>query len=261
MGLLLAGISCVRKDDWAWAGIFLGLAFMAQQFAVLAIAPLLVLVPRHRITRFIAAMVASILAMVVPLTVSASTKTISVAMVGSGDSSVANTLLGVLHPQAPLVLLLSRFAPIVLAMLTARWASKRIGSGVLEPVPLIALMATCLCYRLIFEVNLWGYYFMAVGVSLIILDVLRGRIQVVLLAWLALVVVAFYPTSSPAGVFQTAVPLWLPLWLWQLVLVPIAITLAARPLVSMASERRHHLCGAEVPVTAWTEGQFLLDQV
>jgi hypothetical protein len=164
-----------------------------------------------------------------------STKAISVALVGSGDSSVANTLLGVLHPQGRLVLVASRFVPIALAMVTARWASKRIGAAVLEPLPLIALIATSLSYRLVFEVNLWGYYFMAVAVLLVIVDVIQGRVRVLLLVWLALVVVAFYPTSEPPGVFRTATPLWLPLWCWQLVLVPIAIALAASPLMTRAS--------------------------
>jgi hypothetical protein len=229
MGLVLAGIACVRRGWWVWAGVFLGLAFTAQQFALLAIAPLLVIAPRDRVTRFVGAAVASVLGIVVPLTVLVSTKAISIALIGSGDSSAANTLLGMLHPQGRLVLVLSRLAPIVLAMLTARWSSKRIGSAILEPLPLIALMATSLSYRLIFEVNLWGYYFMAVAVILVILDVIRGRIRVLLLVWLALVVVAFYPTPADAG-FGPASPLWLPLWLWQLILVPVAIALAASPL-------------------------------
>jgi hypothetical protein len=155
-------------------------------------------------------------------------------LIGSGDSSATNTLLGVLHPPERLAFILSRFVPIVLAMVTARWTSKRIGSAVLEPLPLIALIATSLSYRLIFEVNLWGYYFMAVAVLLVTLDVIRGRIRVLLVAWLTLVVIAFYPTSDSAGVFRTATPLWLPLWLWQLVLVPVAIALAASPLMSLA---------------------------
>jgi hypothetical protein len=231
MGLVLAGIACIRRGSWIWAGVFLGLAFTAQQFALLAIAPLLVVAPRDRLPRFVGAAIVSIVAIVGPLTALVSTKAISIALIGSGDSSAANTLLGVLHPQGRLVLVLSRFMPIVLAMLTARWTSKRIGSAVLEPLPLIALVATSLSYRLIFEVNLWGYYFMAVAVLLVILDVIRGRIRLLLLVWLALVVIAFCPAPTNAG-FGPASPLWFPLWLWQLVLVPIAIALAASPLWS-----------------------------
>jgi hypothetical protein len=237
MGLVLAGIACVQRGYWIWAGVLLGLAFTGQQFALLAFAPLLVVAPRDRRTRFVAAALFSVVAIVGPLTALASSKAMSVALIGSGDSSVANTLLGVLHPEGRLVLILSRFVPIVLAVATARWASKRVGSAILEPIPLISLMATSLSFRLIFEVNLWGYYFMAVAVLLLILDVIRGRIRVLFLIWLALVVVAFYPTSDPAGVFETATPLWLPLWLWQLILVPIAVALAAGPLLSWTRDR------------------------
>jgi hypothetical protein len=238
MGLVLAGIACVRRGWWVWAGVLLGLAFTAQQFALLAFAPLLVVAPRDRRTKFIGAAIISVAAIVGPLTALVSTKAISVALIGSGDSSAAiTTLLGLLHPQGHLVLVLSRFVPIVLAMVTARWASKRIGSAVLEPLPLIALMATSLSYRLVFEVNLWGYYFMAVAVLLVVLDVIRGRIRVLLLVWLALVAIAFHPASNPAGAFHAATPLWLPLWLWQLVLVPIAIALAAGPLWSRVRTR------------------------
>jgi hypothetical protein len=235
MGLILAGISCVLRGKWIWAGVFLGLAFTAQQFALLAIAPLLLIAPRHLLTKFVGAAAASVGAIVILLSALVSTKAISIVIVGSGNSSVANTLIGLLHPAGPLVLVLSRFAPIMLAPATAWYASRRIGAAVLEPVPLIALMATSLCYRLIFEVNLWGYYFMAVAVSLVILDVVRGRIRVLLLVWLTLVAVAFFPTS--AGTFRTATPLWLPLYVWQLVLVPIAITLAAGPLLSAVRPR------------------------
>jgi hypothetical protein len=233
MGLVLGGIACVRRGWWAWAGIFLGLAFTAQQFALLAFAPLLVVAPRDRRASFIGAAALSVVAVVGPLAALVSAKAISVALIGSGDSSVANTLLGVLHPQGRLVLVFSRFVPIVLAMTTARWASKRIGSAVVEPLPLITLMATSLSYRLIFEVNLWGYYFMAVAVLLVVVDVIQGRVRVLLLVWLALIVIAFLPASDPAGVFRTATPLWLPLWVWQLVLVPLAVVLAASPLLAL----------------------------
>jgi hypothetical protein len=232
MGLVLAGIACVRRGWWVWAGVLLGLAFTAQQFTVLAFAPLLVVAPRDRRTTFVGAAIFSAATIVGPVTALVSTRAISVALIGSGDSGAASTLLGVLHPQGPMVLVLSRLVPIVLAIVTARWTSKRIGSAVLEPVPLIALIATSLSYRLIFEVNLWGYYFMAVAVLVVILDVLRGRIRALLVVWLALVAVAFNPTTDSAGVFSTATTHWLPLWLWQLVLVPVAITLAASPLWS-----------------------------
>jgi hypothetical protein len=177
---------------------------------------------------------ASVLIVVSPLIALVSRSAISVAIIGSGDSSVANTVLGELHPQGSLLLVLSRFLPIVLTMATARWAVKRIGPAVLEPVPLIALIATSLSYRLIFEVNLWGYYFMAVAVLLVVIDVIEGRIRPQLVVWLGLVVLAFHQVSHGGDALRTATTFWLPIWFWQLVLVPAAFALASGPLLARA---------------------------
>ena len=98
-----------------------------------------------------------------------------------------------LHLKGALLVAVSRIFPILLAMALAWWATRRLGSSLLEPVPLISLVATCLSLRLVFEQNLFGYYFMALAVSLIVLDAVHGRIRGQLVAWLALVVLAFDP--------------------------------------------------------------------
>jgi hypothetical protein len=83
--------------------------------------------------------------------------------------------------------------PIVLSMVLARWAVRRLGQSVLEPIPLVSLIATSLSLRLAFEENLFGYYFMALVVALVVLEVVRGRIRERLVAWLVLVQLAFWP--------------------------------------------------------------------
>ncbi len=70
---------------------------------------------------------------------------------------------------------------------------RRLGRSVLEPVPLISLIATSISFRLVFEQNLFGYYFMALAVLLLLLDAVHGRIRGQLVAWLTLVVLAFDP--------------------------------------------------------------------
>ncbi len=42
LGLILGALALVRRGSWVWAGILLGLATTSQQFALLALAPLLV---------------------------------------------------------------------------------------------------------------------------------------------------------------------------------------------------------------------------
>jgi hypothetical protein len=79
----------------------------------------------------------------------------------------------------------------------------------------------------VFEVNLWGYYFMAAAVLLLILDVLRRRFRVSYVAWLLLVTYA----TLDGGLATVHSFVTLPVWLWQLILVPSALALACGPLL------------------------------
>ena len=47
--------------------------------------------------------------------------------------------------------------------------------------------------RVLFEEGLYGYKFMALAVMLIVLSVVRGRVRGHLVAWIALVTLAFNP--------------------------------------------------------------------
>ena len=176
--------------------------------------------------------------------------------------------------------------PVALAAALAWWALRRLGALALEPIPLLSLMATCISLRLVFEQNLFGYYFMALAIMLIVLEVVCGRIRGELVAWIAMAVLAYNPVpwglafNAPSWTFQLAAhlreigmaialgliawdaahrrvrgylvawfviallavrawPPWtdtvraqLPPWLWQLILLPTGVALAAWPLVS-----------------------------
>jgi uncharacterized membrane protein len=233
MGLILVSLACAIRGRWLWAGALLGLGFTSQQFALLVLVPLLVVAPRNHRAGFVAAAIGSASAIVVPLIPLTSEGVLKAALLGSGSSSVTNTLLGSLNLQSPLLqFALSRLMPLVCAMALARWAMRKFGSLVLEPVPLISLIATSLSFRLVFETNLWGYYFMAVAVLLVILDVIRGRFRMLLVVWLSLLALAFYPVSNKGDVFSQAMPFLLPLWSWQIILVSTSIALALGPLTS-----------------------------
>jgi hypothetical protein len=73
---------------------------------------------------------------------------------------------------------------------------------------------------------------MAVAVLLVILDVIRGRFRMLLVVWLSLLALAFYPVSNKGDVFSQAMPFLLPLWSWQIILVSTSIALALGPLTS-----------------------------
>jgi hypothetical protein len=194
MGLALSGMACVERRTWIWAGVFLGLAVSSQQFALLVLAPLLLVVPRNATWRMLFASAGAWLVVALPF-VATSRQAWRAALLGSGDSpSFGGTLLWQLDiHHGPALVFLSRVLPIIVSVLIAWRVHARFGPRALEPVLLVSLVATSLSLRLVFEEGLFGYKFMALSVMLIMLDVVRGRLSGQLLAWLALVTVAYNP--------------------------------------------------------------------
>ena len=230
MGLALGGVACARRGSWVWAGALLGLAVTSQQFAPLVLAPLFVVAPTNRRLRFTGAAIGAAAVIVLPMVAVSSGRALGAILIGSGNTpSQGGTLLWELHLHGVLLVGCSRVLPIILAMVLASWTVRRLGPAVLEPVPLLALVATSLSFRLVFEQNLFGFYFMALAVALILLDAVRGHITRQLVAWLALLTLAF--DSVPWG--SNPIPNSVHPWMFQIVLVPIGVLLACRPLVSL----------------------------
>jgi hypothetical protein len=228
MGLTLGGLALVRRDAWVWAGVLLGLAITSQQFALLVLAPLVVVAPRNRRIRFVGSAIACAALIDVPMVAITSGRALRSAILGSDDgATAARTLIGVIPIHGPL-LIESRLLPIILAMMLAWWATRRLGSSVLGPLPLVSLIATSLSFRLVFDQYLYGYYFMALAVALVLLDVIRGRISMYLVGWLALVALAFDALPWGFDPLSTGIPLWI----WQIVLVGSGIVLAVSPITS-----------------------------
>jgi hypothetical protein len=238
MGLILCGAACVRRGAWLWAGIFLGLAFTSQQFTLLVLAPLVVIIPKNQMTKFVTATVGAVTVVMAPLALFAPKASLTAVLTGSGTTWASATILDLTHLSGPMLFLCSRFVPIAAAMVLAFWAQNRLGESLFEPVPLISLLATSLSFRLVFEVNLWGYYFMAVAVAILMLDVLRGRLRWSYFAWLTLIMVAFRPVLGANSSWAAESTSWLPLWAWQLVLATSAVLLAFSPLADFVKQRQ-----------------------
>ena len=291
MGLVLVGVACSLQNRWFWAGVLLGLACSAQQFALLVAAPLLVVAIGRTRIRYLAGAVIAVTIIDTPIIVATSGRAIRTLILGSSRVGVINhstggTVLWETELRGIPLFLLSRVAPIAASMAIAWWASRRLGPRVLSPAPLMSLVATSLALRLIFEENLFGYYFMAVSVALLMLDVAKGQLRGTMLTWIALVTVAFNPVHAgflsnltghtlelyyalPIVVLAIVVAsvafdaifrrvrvyklvwivvvlltcesrLWgrqyaifeVPHWLWQVVLAPIALGLAVKPLLA-----------------------------
>lgn len=207
MGLSLGALACARRSWWIWAGVLIALAVSSQQFALLVAAPLVVLAQGNRRIRFVGAAVITTALVTLPLIGLSSGRAVSAVLLGSSSApSFGGTVLWEMHLHGSLLVGASRVFPIVLAILLAWWVQRRLGPVLLEPVPLLALVATSLSLRLVFEETLFGYYFMALAVALVLLDIAGGHIRWQLVAWLALVTLTFNPV--PSGLFVSNSQSW-----------------------------------------------------
>jgi len=232
MGLVLFGVAALLRRRWIAAGALMGLALTSQQFAVLAIVPALFVVPPRQLLRFLAAAVVAVALIDVPFVVATSGRAISFILVGTGATAVTPTLLVELH-LGPALHPVARLAPIVASALLCWWASRRLGSRLLEPVALMSLVATSMSLRLIFEVNIWGYYLMAVSVLVVLIGAVERRWPPTFFVWLAVIVVAVVW----GGLINQPTRFHPPIWLWQIVLVPGAVYFSVAPLRRALSTR------------------------
>ena len=225
LALLTLAIGAALRRHSVVAGVLVGLAMTSQQFAVLAMIPLLFAVAPRRLIGFVGGVVAAAALVDVPFVLATSGRALSYIVVGTGANSVTPTWLvtlqlgAALHPVA-------RLAPIVGAALLCAWTSRRLGPRMGEPLVLLSLIASSMALRLVFEVNIWGYYFAAVSVLVLLMGAVERSWSPWFFAWLALIVVAV----SWGGLINGPGPITPPIWLWQLLLVPPACYFSAAPL-------------------------------
>ncbi len=212
LGLALAAVACARRGSWAAAGVLIGLAFLSQQYTILVAVPLLVVAPGPRRFPFAAASLITLAAVSIPLiTASAGSagsegSAAHAILLGTGSTGgIGGTVLWELGLHGMSLLVLSRLVPVAIAAAIAWWATRRLGPLVLEPVALLALVALSLGLRLAFEQQLFEYYFMALSVSLLLLDVARGRFRGALVAWLLTVPAVFIGEIQGLGDMTTPI--------------------------------------------------------
>jgi hypothetical protein len=198
IGLALCSLAFTVQRKWVWAGVMLGLAFLSNPFVLLVAAVLIVVVPNRDRIRLALGAVAAIAIVVVPLAILTSGRALKWSVIGSGYAPppkgvAGGTVMREIGINSHVLLVCARTLPIVAALILALWAKKRLGDAILSTVPLISLVATALALRLVFEVSLWGYYFAASTVLIVINDVIQGRIRGHVIALLALFTLAFCP--------------------------------------------------------------------
>jgi len=195
MGLALGSLACALRGRWAWAGMLVGLAFTSNQFALLFAGPLFVIAPREWKVKFPGAAFAAVFLISVPVIILTSGDAFSASLLGTGFTPAAGggTLLSVTHLKGAVLFSIARITPILLAMALAWWAKRRLADDVLQPIPLMSIIATALALRLAFEFSLYGYFFLGAATMLIVIDFYSGRIRGTMITWLALVTVFFDP--------------------------------------------------------------------
>jgi hypothetical protein len=218
LGWLLRGRSFL-------AGVFLSLAFLTQQFALLAIVALVVAAPKDR-ARLVTALVLTSAVAGVTLLVVTSGRAWESLVYGTGDSSWTSSLLVESGLRGNALFVTARLAPLAMTAITALRLRAKWREDITGPSSLLTLVSLSMLWRLVFEINLWGYYFMSVTVLLLLLEAANNRLRPGVLLW---VIIASLATTE-AELFKRP---WfdpLPLPLWQVFLVLGAFALVLKPL-------------------------------
>jgi len=200
MGFALSAMACACRGRWIGAGILIALAILTQQFALLVAVPLFVLAPANRRVSYAGAALATGVLTGLPFLVMSgghALRAITLGTIREGPS-IGGTVLWELHLYGAPQVLLSRVAPIVASLALSWWVSRRLGPSALVPATLISVVALSLGLRLVFEQNMFAYYFMALAVSLILVDVARGYLRSSTVAWLVAVVLVFSALRGPS---------------------------------------------------------------
>jgi hypothetical protein len=227
VGFMCVGVAAALRNSWGWSGVAVGLALLTQQFAVLALIPLLFVATRNHRIRFLSTGSLTVLAGAVPLLVVTSGRALHALVIGTGSSTSVGTLLVETHLRGALLHSVSRGMTIALVLGLCVLARRKYGATLREPHLLISLIATSLALRLVFEVNLWGYYFAAASIMIVMLHVIERRVSLSLITFFVVISYA----SADFGLVNRPSFIAVPVWLWQIILVPWILILASRPLL------------------------------
>lgn len=186
--LLAAGLSWVAvatalRDRWMWTGILIGLATSSNQLALLAAIVLFVVAGRDGRRRLVTGAVLTMAVVYTPLLLAGGTRAYGDILTGSGfNNSLGGTLVWQLGLPVPLKYFVSRIVPLAVDAAFALWYRRR-HDGPIDAAGLVFLVTMGFAWRLVFEANLWGYYFVPLFAGLVILDRTQGRRRAASLAW------------------------------------------------------------------------------
>jgi hypothetical protein len=192
MGFSLAALGFALRSRWIGAGVFIALAVLAQPFGFLVAVPLFVVAPLAGKLRYAIGAIVAIAVIDVPILAVTNGAAAHTIFLGSGNAvGIGTTVLWEIHLPGTVLIQISRIAPLVCCFALAWFVQRRLGSAVLQAPALVSLVAVCLSLRLVFEDNLFSYYFLALSVILFVVDVIHGRIRQTVVAWLLMVFLVY----------------------------------------------------------------------
>lgn len=196
MGFALAATACALRSQWIAAGVLIAVATFTQPFVLLVAIPLFVVAPGRDRWRYSTAAVVTGVVVAGPVLALTSGNAAHYVFYGSGNSAgIGGTLIWEWGMHGLSLLFVSRILPLLLSFLLAAYVVRRVGSAAREPAVLIPLLAVSISLRLVFEQNIFGYYFLALSVMLLLIDVHRGRIRETFIAWIAMVTLIYTEPS------------------------------------------------------------------
>ena len=162
-----------------WAGLFFALAILTQQWALLVAMPLLVLAPMAADKiRFLVSAFCTGLVVIVPLAVATSGQVLHAVTEGRNPvPGVGGTVLWDTHLCGHGLFVASRVLPLVLSLVLSRSVVRRTGATASDSTTMLCIVALSFSLRLVFEEAMFGYYFMALTVTVVLLDVVRGPVR------------------------------------------------------------------------------------
>jgi hypothetical protein len=205
LGLALCAMAFALRKSWVIAGVFIALAVFSQQFAVLIAVPVLFLAPAERRWAFLGGAAGTAAIALLLLFLEASSRAVGSAFIGTGNTSTSDTLLMTLHLHGAPLVVLSRLAPVLVSIVLSWFVVRRFGPE-FGPATLLSLVGLSLSLRLVFEQAIYGYYFMALVVLLLLLDVVVGHIRASFVAWLLMLTATYLagPTTTFVQLYRVA---------------------------------------------------------
>ena len=209
LGLALASIGGFVRGRWSICGVAMGLALATQQFSLLVLIPLLVIARPPARIRIVGWTILAAMLVDLPVLIATSGRALGTELFGSSRltlfgtpevASAGGTVVSALGLHGVVLAILVRLCPLASSWALSALYIRRHHVSSADAATIVTMVSVSLGLRLVFEENLFGYYFMALAITLVFSDAVRGRLRFAVLGWLALTTIAF-PTI-PWGFFS-----------------------------------------------------------